>query len=78
MLTVRRGAKHQVAWGMGYGSAKQALLELILDHFAAARSRRTELMDDPAYIDQVLSQGAAAARQIAADVLKRARQAVGL
>ena len=32
--------------GMGYGDAKQALLELVLDHFAEARSRRRQLGDN--------------------------------
>jgi len=66
------------AGGMGYGEAKQALFELILDEFAEARTRRTALMNDPGYIRQVLKDGAAAARQKAQDVTRRARQAVGL
>ena len=66
------------AGGMGYGEAKQALFELILDDFGAARRRRDELMNDPDYVDQVLQRGAAAARERADDVLRRAREAVGL
>ncbi len=64
--------------GMGYGNAKQALYELILDHFADARKRRTELINDPGYVDKVLKDGAAAAQEKVADVITRARQAVGL
>lgn len=64
--------------GMGYGEAKQALYELILDHFTEARHRRGELMSDPGYVEQVLERGAAAAREKAEAVLARARQAVGL
>src|SRR5262249_38324668 len=30
--------------GMGFGHAKQALFELVLDHFGPARARRVELM----------------------------------
>ncbi len=66
------------AGGMGYGHAKQALFELILDHFAEARTKRAELMRDPSYIDQVLKDGAAAARGQASAVMKRARAAAGL
>ena len=66
------------AGGMGYGEAKQALYELILDHFGEARKRRTTLMEDQAYIRQVLDDGAAAAREKIAQVTQRARAAVGL
>ena len=66
------------AGGMGYGEAKQTLYEFILDHFKAARSRRVELMQDSAYIDRVLADGAAAAREAHRAVIDRAREAVGL
>jgi tryptophanyl-tRNA synthetase len=64
--------------GFGYGHAKQALYELILDHFAAARGRRAALMADPAAIDRVLAAGAAKARAVARDTVDKARRAVGL
>lgn len=64
--------------GMGYGHAKQALFELIMDHFADARKKRTELMNDPGYVEQVLKDGAAAAQKTVAAVTAKARQAVGL
>lgn len=64
--------------GMGYGQAKQALFELVLDHFGPARQKRTELMKEPGYIDEVLKRGAAAARTVIRGVLNRARTAVGL
>lgn len=64
--------------GMGYGQAKESLFELILDHFAEARARRTELMADARYVDQVLQHGAAAAQEKVSAVVQRARQAVGL
>jgi tryptophanyl-tRNA synthetase len=66
------------AEGFGYGHAKQALFELLMDHFAPARRRRLELMADPAHIDQVLRQGAQTARAQARIVTDRARAAVGL
>jgi tryptophanyl-tRNA synthetase len=71
-------ARQYQAGGMGYGQAKQALFELILDHFADARRRRDELMSDPGAIDAVLRQGADAARTVIRGVLARARAAVGL
>ncbi len=62
----------------GYGHAKQALFELVLEHFGPARQRREELMGDPGHVEQVLRDGAAAANQAAAAVVKNARHAVGL
>ncbi|APR77099.1 Tryptophanyl-tRNA synthetase [Minicystis rosea] len=64
--------------GMGYGHAKQALFELVLEHFGPARARRVELMKDPAQVDEVLKKGAAAAREKASATVARARAAVGL
>ena len=64
--------------GMGYGHAKQALFELVMDHFGPARARRAELMRDPGQVDQVLKKGAAVAREKAQATLSRARAAVGL
>lgn len=64
--------------GMGYGHAKQALFELIMDHFGPMRARRVELMAKPEIVDEVLKKGAAAAREKVAATLARARKAVGL
>lgn len=66
------------AGGMGYGEAKQALYELILDHFKEARVKRKELMNDIGYVQQVLRDGATAANEKIEEVLTRARAAVGL
>jgi tryptophanyl-tRNA synthetase len=64
--------------GMGYGHAKQALFELVLDHFGPARARRVDLMAKPEIVDEVLAKGARTAREKAAATLARARKAVGL
>jgi tryptophanyl-tRNA synthetase len=66
------------AGGFGYGHAKQALLELLLERFGPARKRRAELMADPAYVDGVLRAGATKARARARATVDRARAAVGL
>ncbi len=71
-------AERYRAGGMGYGQAKQDLFELILEHFADARERREGLMADPGYVDQVLRDGAAAAGKQVAQMVQRAREAVGL
>ncbi|XAL99224.1 tryptophan--tRNA ligase [Phycisphaeraceae bacterium D3-23] len=64
--------------GMGYGHAKQALFEMILDEFGEARSKRAALIDDPGYIDQVLKDGAEQADAQVSRVVSRVRAAVGL
>jgi tryptophanyl-tRNA synthetase len=64
--------------GFGYGHAKQALFELILDHFGPARGRRAALMADPGHIESVLRAGASRARSAAQATVAQARSAVGL
>ena len=64
--------------GFGYGHAKQALFELVLDHFGPARGRRAALMADPGHIEAVLKSGAAKARSEARKTVDAARAAVGL
>jgi tryptophanyl-tRNA synthetase len=71
-------AERYRAPGMGYGHAKQALFELILDHFGPARARRVELMAKPDLVEEVLRKGAAAAKEKAGATVQRARRAVGL
>lgn len=66
------------AGGMGYGEAKQALFELALRFFAAARERRAELEQRPDDVEDVLRAGAKAAREKAREVVGRARSACGL
>jgi tryptophanyl-tRNA synthetase len=64
--------------GLGYGDLKKGLFENYWNYFAAARAKRAELNDNLDYVEQVLSDGAAKARQLAQKVLQRARQASGL
>lgn len=64
--------------GFGYGHAKQALFELLLDRFANARQRRAELVADPAQLDRILARGATKARALARATVDRARKACGL
>ncbi|HEV2210633.1 MAG TPA: tryptophan--tRNA ligase [Verrucomicrobiae bacterium] len=66
------------AGGLGYGDLKKALFEQYWQLFAPARARRAELLAHPDYVEQVLAKGAAKARALAQQVLKRARQASGL
>jgi tryptophanyl-tRNA synthetase len=62
----------------GYGHMKQRMVDAIEAHFAPARSRREELLADPAEVDSVLARGAKAARARAAATAQRALAACGL
>lgn len=75
--TVDLAAKYR-AGGLGYGHAKQALLDVILDHFGPARQCRKTLMADPCQVDEALDRSARIARETVGAVLARARKAVGL
>ena len=64
--------------GCGYGDFKKRLAEAYWDFFAPMRERRAEILVDPGYVDRVLADGAARAREESAKVLQRVRRAVGL
>src|SRR3954468_162125 len=66
------------AGGLGYGDLKKALFENYWKHFSAARGRRAELAANLDYVNSVLADGAARARALAQQVLKRAKLASGL
>ncbi|WP_411766082.1 tryptophan--tRNA ligase [Winogradskyella sp. A3E31] len=63
--------------GYGYGHAKQALFELILEKFGAARERYNYYMDHLDEVDDILTIGSGKAKVVADDVLKRVRSKVG-
>ncbi len=64
--------------GYGYGDAKKALYELLLDHFAEARKKREELESDLGFIREIRGKGADKARAVAAGVLDRVRKVTGM
>jgi tryptophanyl-tRNA synthetase len=64
--------------GTGYGDFKKQLFEKLWEYFAPMRKRREEILADKSFIDSVLRQGAKRANEIANQVMKRAREAVGL
>ena len=66
------------AGGVGYGQFKKDLFEAYWEYFRAAREKREWILAHPEYVDDVLNTGAARAREEAAKVLTRVRQAVGL
>jgi tryptophanyl-tRNA synthetase len=62
----------------GYGDFKKELFEKLWEYFAPMRKRREEILADKSYIDNVLARGAKRANEIADQVMKRVRKAVGL
>jgi tryptophanyl-tRNA synthetase len=64
--------------GTGYGEFKKELFEKLWEYFAPMRKRREQILSDKSYIDNVLAQGAKRANEIADQVMKRVRNAVGL
>ncbi len=66
------------AGGMGYGEAKQALLEKIDAYFGPARERRKQLAQDPGTVEDVLRRGAQKARAEAQQTMALVREAVGM
>lgn len=71
-------AERYRAGGMGYGEAKQELFELLEAKLAEPRERFMELRADRAYIDDVLVDGAARARDLARPVFDTFREATGI
>ncbi|HEV7232150.1 MAG TPA: tryptophan--tRNA ligase [Bacteroidia bacterium] len=63
--------------GYGYGHAKQAFFELILDRFGKERALYNQYMSDKKLLDEKLGIGAEKARVIAREVLGRVRTRLG-
>lgn len=64
--------------GKGYGEFKAAVAEVVIAKLEPIRARTTELMDDPAELSRVLSNGAQKANEVASTTLKAAYSAIGL
>ncbi len=64
--------------GLGWGDAKQRVVDLIEAHVGPMRARYAELMAHPEQIEAVLQTGADKARRVATPLLAELRQAVGL
>ncbi len=69
--------ENYLAGNYGYGHAKQALFELIVERYATERAKYFELMENKAAIDELLQQGAAKARKVAQPVLQKVRAKLG-
>jgi tryptophanyl-tRNA synthetase len=63
--------------GYGYGHAKTALYETLLQRFEVERKRYNEFMDNPELIDKALKIGADKASKVAAETLSKVRSVLG-
>ena len=64
--------------GQGYGDFKTAVAEVVIAKLEPIGKRTKELMDDPAELSRVLSNGAQKANEVASTTLKAAYAAIGL
>jgi len=64
--------------GKGYGDFKAAVAEVVIAKLEPIGKRTKELMDDPAELSRVLSNGAQKANEVASTTLKAAYSAIGL
>ena len=64
--------------GLGWGDAKQRVVQLIEDHVGPMRERYADLVAHPERIEDILQEGARKARATATPLLAELRQAVGL
>jgi tryptophanyl-tRNA synthetase len=70
-------AQNYAQGGYGYGHAKQALFELIVDKFGPEREAFTQLVYDTKQLDELLAIGAAKAQKVASAVMGRVRAHLG-
>ena len=69
---------HYTRGGLGDGTVKKFLNEVLNDILTPIRERRKKYEQNIDYVYDMLEQGSATARAIAADTLKRVRRAMGL
>ena len=74
------GEVRAIYWkgGFGYGDIKKRLADAAEIYLEPARKRRLDLENNPARVQEILSQGAAKAREAASNVLQRVQKACGL
>ena len=64
--------------GVGYGTVKKRVVELLHEYFGPYRQKREDLENNREYVEQVLCSGAQKARAVAYKTMKRVRDAMGL
>lgn len=70
--------KRYLAGGMGYGSVKTELFELIKGYFAPYRPKRAELAQNPDMIRKILKMGAEKTREEAMKTIRLVKERTGL
>jgi len=63
---------------ISYKEAKETLAEAILEFFQPMRTRRQELLQNPEYVQDILSKGAKEAQAIAHNTMEQVRKLVGI
>jgi tryptophanyl-tRNA synthetase len=63
--------------GQGYGSFKTAVGEAVDGVLSPIRARTLELVQNPAHLDKLMTEGAGRAEAIAAPILQKVRDAIG-
>ena len=66
-----------LAGNFGYGHAKQALFELIVDKYKSERETFNFYMENPGELEKKLVQGEEKARKVALQVLNKVREKLG-
>jgi tryptophanyl-tRNA synthetase len=64
--------------GIGYGTVKKRLSQLLLEYFGPYRQKRADLANNLDFVEEVLLDGAKKARHVARHTLNRVRKAIGL
>lgn len=69
--------KKYKAGGFGYGDTKKLLLAKLLEYFGPARKKRIELQKNLSYVNDILKNGAKAAREVAMKTMDEVRSRIG-
>jgi tryptophanyl-tRNA synthetase len=64
--------------GIGYGTVKKRIVELLIEYFRPYRARRQELEKNRDQVEKILLDGAERANAVAQKTMNRVRKAVGL
>jgi|SRR5690554_2624332 len=76
-IQINELAKQYRGGNFGYGHAKQALYELLIENFKEQREKFNYYINNTDEIDDILSDGAAKAREVAHKTLYRIRRELG-
>jgi tryptophanyl-tRNA synthetase len=63
--------------GRGYGDLKKEAVEVIVEYLAPVQDRYKQIVAEPGHLDRLLSEGAAAARNIARHTLREVQHRIG-